>query len=108
MEGAKALSKVIEENKTLRKLYLWYDDSLGEGVDSLLASLQNNTTLQELSLPQPYQRPADSRMVRSVGKGIGYQFACVVGPHYSQAIRERNLHPLVLSLHCCCYHYEVT
>ena len=37
MEGAKALSKVIEENKTLRQLYLWADDSLGEGLDPLLA-----------------------------------------------------------------------
>ena len=62
VEGAKALSKVIEENKTLRVLWLCDDDSLGEGVDSLLASLQNNTTLQLLPLPQPYQRPADSRV----------------------------------------------
>ena len=62
MEGAKALSKVIEENKTLRKLWLHRDDSLGEGVDSLLASLQNNTTLHELHLPWQYQCPADPRV----------------------------------------------
>ena len=35
VEGAKALSKVIEENKTL---LLHRDDSLGEGVDTLLAN----------------------------------------------------------------------
>ena len=63
VEGAKALSKVIEENKTLRRLWLYCDDSLGEGVDSLLASLQNNITLQGLVLPQQYKRPADSRVV---------------------------------------------
>ena len=63
VEGAKALSKAIEENKTLRWLRLDDDDSLGEGVDSLLASLPNNTTLQCFSLPQPYKRPADPRVV---------------------------------------------
>ena len=57
-----ALSKVIEENKTLRWLWLHRDDSLGEGVDSLLASLQNNTTLQSLALPRQYQCPADPRV----------------------------------------------
>ena len=54
VEGAKALSKVIEENKTLRELRLYGDHSLGEGADSLLASLQNNTTLQRLVLPLQY------------------------------------------------------
>ena len=63
VEGAKALSKAIEENKTLSWLRLDDDDSLGEGVDSLLATLSNNTTLQRFYLPQPYQRPADPRVV---------------------------------------------
>ena len=63
VEGAKALSKVIEENKTLRWLRLWGDDSLGEGVDLLLASLQKNSTLQWLYLPKQNERPADPRVV---------------------------------------------
>ena len=64
VEGAKALTKVIEANKTLRSLWLLHrDESLGEGaVDSLLASLQNNTTLQWLCLPQQNMRPADPRV----------------------------------------------
>jgi Ran GTPase-activating protein (RanGAP) involved in mRNA processing and transport len=63
VDGAKALSVMIAVNKTLRELYLNDDPSLGEGVDSLLASVQNSTTLQKLTLSEQYQRPADPRVL---------------------------------------------
>jgi hypothetical protein len=62
VDGAKALGVMIAVNKTLRELDLNGDPSLGEGVDSLLASVQNSTTLQELTLSGLYQRPADPRV----------------------------------------------
>ena len=62
VEGAKALSKVIDENRTLRELWLYDDDSLGEGVASLLASLEGNTNIRCLYLPRHYQCCADPRV----------------------------------------------
>ena len=52
---------MVDMNKILKELRLYSDDSLGEGVDSLLASLENNKTLDCLRLPQQYQPPTDPR-----------------------------------------------
>ena len=62
MEGAKALGEVIAVNRTLWKLVLRGDYSLGEGVESLLAGLESSTTLQKLVLSSKYRQPADSRV----------------------------------------------
>jgi Ran GTPase-activating protein (RanGAP) involved in mRNA processing and transport len=64
-EGAKALGQTISKNKSLKKIWLSddTDNSLGEGVDSLLAGLQSNTTLENLYLPKQYERSADSRVI---------------------------------------------
>ena len=51
-EGAKAIHKMLQENKTLEKLYLENNDSLtNEDVSVIMAGLQYNTTLTELWLP---------------------------------------------------------
>ena len=53
VEGARAISEVIEKNKTLRGLWLT-DKSLEEGVDSIIHSLQKNTTLTCVALSSKY------------------------------------------------------
>ena len=62
IEGSKAISNMLEENKTLQRLDLDDDDSLEEGVAVIIAGLQHNTTLSQLVLPEQYQCPADSRV----------------------------------------------
>ena len=63
MDGANAISNMLEENKTLQRLDLDRDDSLEEGVAVIMAGLQHNTTLGKLRLPKQYQCPADPRVV---------------------------------------------
>ena len=63
MDGAKAVSKMITDNNTLKSLDLSHDDSFGEGVDIIISSLQSNNSLIRLSLPSIFKRPADPRVV---------------------------------------------
>ena len=58
-EGARAISKVIEKNKTLQWLLLHGDESLEEGVDSIIHSLKN-TTLQRVYLSSKYKCHTDT------------------------------------------------
>ena len=62
VEGAKATAKMLQLNKTLKRLDLDGDESLEEeGVEVLITSLQENTTLNSY-LPRKYQRPSDPRV----------------------------------------------
>ena len=56
-EGAKAFGKMLKENRTLKKLDLLGDDTLGEGVYMLTSSLQENNTLQKLVISYLEYRP---------------------------------------------------
>ena len=69
VEGARAISEVIEKNKTLKDLWLRGDESLEEGVDSIIHSLQNNTTLRDVSLSCKY-RHHDTVGLRNLGECI--------------------------------------
>ena len=62
MDGAKAVSKMITDNNTLKFLDLRDDDSLEEGVDIIISSLQSNNSLEDLLLPSKFERPADPRV----------------------------------------------
>ena len=62
MDGAKAVSKMITDNNTLKLLDLSVDDSLEEGVDIIISSLQSNNSLERLFLPSKFKRPADPRV----------------------------------------------
>lgn len=61
--GAKALGEMIAVNNKVENLNLANDDSLGEGVESLLASLGSNITLVKLFLSEMYHKQADSRVL---------------------------------------------
>ena len=55
--GAMALSEMLKVNRSLTKLTLWNDKSLGEtGARALINSLQYNNTLEHLELPERYRR----------------------------------------------------
>ena len=58
LEGAKAVSKMIIKCKILREVDLNFDDSLEDGVDTIISSLQSNTSLEKLNLPSKFARPA--------------------------------------------------
>lgn len=62
IEGAKAMSTMIENNTSLQELHLDGDDSLEEGIDVILLSLERNRSLKLLILPSIYERSADPRV----------------------------------------------
>ena len=62
MDGANAVSKIITDNNTLKRLHLSYCDSFKEGVDIIISSLQSNHSLEVLILPSKFKRPADPRV----------------------------------------------
>ena len=63
MDGAKAISNMLKENKTLQMLDLHRDNSLEEGVAVIMTGLQHNTTLSQLFLPVQYYCPSESRVI---------------------------------------------
>ena len=86
-EGTMAVANMLKENRTLKKLDLRGDQTLGEGVDVLISSLQENKTLQRLRLSCRYQRPSDPRVEWSIRPKSG-----VVQITYTYEVS--NIHPL--------------
>ena len=62
MDGAKAVSKMITDNNMLKWLHLSDSDSLEEGVDIIISSLQSNNSLEGLFLPIKFKRSSDPRV----------------------------------------------
>ena len=58
-----SIAQALEDNKTLKRLYMNYDDSLSQSnVENLINSLTNNTTLEELALPKKFRVDSDKRV----------------------------------------------
>ncbi len=82
-EGAVALAQVLESNKSLKKLVLLNDRSIGEaGARALVNALQYNHTLTRLRLPRYYSRhffsaELDSRVKLAFVKLISF---CLLHP----------------------------
>ena len=64
VEGAKAMSEMLEKNTSLKELDLIGDDSYEEGVDVILSSLRKNKSLKVLYISSKYRHklPAFSRV----------------------------------------------
>ena len=51
-----SIAQALQHNKTLKRLYMYDDDSLSQlKVENLINSLVNNTTLEELGLPKKFR-----------------------------------------------------
>ncbi len=55
-EAIQKFAELIQHNNTLKRLYFSYDDSLTQSdIDTLLNSLTNNQTMEQLLLPQKFR-----------------------------------------------------
>ena len=58
-----SIANALEDNKTLKRLYMLNDDSLSQSnVENLMNSLTNNTTLEELWLLKKFRVDTDKRV----------------------------------------------
>ena len=62
-EAAKLMGEILGQNESLQDLHMEFDSSLGGGANTVISSLQNNKTLRSLYLSRRYrQSPSDSRI----------------------------------------------
>ena len=62
-EAIETFAKVLQQNKTLKRLYINCDNTLSQSdVSTLVSALRHNQTLERLGLPEEFKVETDKRM----------------------------------------------
>ena len=63
LEAIETFAKVLQQNKTLKRLYIYGDDTLSQSdVSTLVSAIRHNRTLEELWLPNKFKVDTDKRV----------------------------------------------
>ena len=63
-EAIETFAKVLQQNKTLKELHIYGDNTLSQSdVSTLVSALRHNQTLEDLGLPEKFKVETDKRVV---------------------------------------------